>query len=206
MADRRYHHGDLRAALLVQAEASLRACGVDGLSLRELARAVGVSHGAPRRHFKDKAALLEALVLDGFHRLGRALARAAQPHDRDFVSMLKGVALAYVRFATDNPALVELMSSSRYLAEAADALVSAREACFAPVRSLVETGQATGELTPGEVRRTGILIFATLHGLATLANNKMIDPLDDQLISDAVHSLLTGLAPSPAILSPTGQP
>ena len=82
MTDRRYHHGDLRAALLAQAETTLRASGVDGLSLRELARAVGVSHGAPRRHFEDKSTLLEALVTEGFHRLGCALAAAAElPHD-----------------------------------------------------------------------------------------------------------------------------
>jgi AcrR family transcriptional regulator len=196
MADSRYHHGDLRAALIAQAEATLRVSGVGGLSLRELARAVGVSHGAPRRHFEDKAALLEALVADGFQRLGCTLAAAAEPDDREFVATLKDVAIAYVRFAADNPALVDLMSGSRYLADASDALVRARELSFAPVRRLVETGQSTGELAPGDLRRIGTLMFATLHGLATLANNKMIDPLDDQLIADAVNSMLTGLAPS----------
>jgi AcrR family transcriptional regulator len=196
MADSRYHHGDLRAALIAQAEATLRVSGVGGLSLRELARAVGVSHGAPRRHFEDKAALLEALVADGFQRLGCTLAAAAEPDDREFVATLKDVAIAYVRFAADNPALVDLMSGSRYLADASDELVRARELSFAPVRRLVETGQSTGELAPGDVRRIGTLMFATLHGLATLANNKMIDPLDDQLIADAVNSMLTGLAPS----------
>jgi AcrR family transcriptional regulator len=199
MAERRYHHGDLRAALLAQAEATLQVSGADGLSLRELARAVGVSHGAPRRHFEDKAALLEALVAEGFHRLGWALAAAAEPDGREFKAVLKDVAVAYVRFAADNPALVDLMSGSRYLANASDALVRAREVSTAPVRRLVETGQATGELAAGDVRRIGTLMFATLHGLATLANNKMIDPLDDELISDAVDSLLTGLAPSPAL-------
>jgi AcrR family transcriptional regulator len=195
MTDRRYHHGDLRAALLAQAETTLRASGVDGLSLRELARAVGVSHGAPRRHFEDKSMLLEALVTEGFHRLGCALAAAAEPDDRKFDVVLKDVAVAYVRFAADNPALVDLMSGSRYLADASEALVRARDASFAPVRRLVESGQTTGELAPGDVRRIGTLMFATLHGLATMANNRMIDPLDDDLISDAVNSLLSGLAP-----------
>lgn len=201
VSDRRYHHGNLRAALLAEAEATLRVSGVDALSLRELARAVGVSHGAPRRHFKDKAALLEALVAEGFYRLGCALARAAEPEQRGFVSALNSVALAYVGFATENAVLVDLMSASRYLAEGPDALVRARELCFVPVRRLVEIGQSTGDLAPGDVRRIGTLIFATLHGLATMANNKMIDPLDEQLISDMVHSLLTGLAPSPAAVA-----
>ena len=96
------------------------------------------------------------------------------------------------------------MSGSRYLADASEALVSARDASFAPVRRLVETGQSTGELASGEVRRIDTLMFATLHGIATMANNKMIDPLDDELISDAVNSLLSGLAPSPVGSPPSG--
>ncbi|MET7772719.1 TetR/AcrR family transcriptional regulator [Nocardia sp. NPDC005366] len=196
MPERRYHHGNLRAALLAQAEATLRVSGVDGLSLRELARDVGVSYGSPRRHFEDKAALLDALVEAGFQRLGAELARAAEPDGRDFADMLTAVAVSYIGFATASPALVDLMSRSRYLAQAPEALVRAREASFAPVRGLVERGQASGELAPGEVRRIGTLIFATLHGLATLANNGMIDPLDDHVISDSIHSLLTGIAGS----------
>ena len=199
MVDRRYHHGDLRAALLAQAEETLRASGVDGLSLRELARAVGVSHGAPRRHFEDKAALLEALVDEGFHRLGATLDAAAESDGRGFGAILNDVAVAYVRFATDNPALVDLMSGSRYLASAPAPLVSARAASFAPVRRLVEMGQSSGELATGDVRRIETLLFATLHGIATMANNKMIDAFDDQLIFDAVAVLLRGLAPSPVL-------
>ncbi|TMS51992.1 TetR/AcrR family transcriptional regulator [Mycobacterium sp. DBP42] len=192
MSTGRYHHGDLRAALLAQAGQTLRVSGVDGLSLRELARAVGVSHGAPRRHFDDKAALLEALVADGFHRLHRALEDAVQP-GHSVGAGLEKIATTYIRFATDNPALLELMASSRYLAEAPDALTEARDAAFAPVRTLVERGQGAGELAAGDVRRVGTLIFATVHGLATMATNRMIDPLDHDLIVDAVNSLLTGL-------------
>jgi AcrR family transcriptional regulator len=62
MAQRPYHHGNLRAALLAQAEQTLREQGLEGLSLRELARQIGVSHGAPRRHFADRQALLLSLI------------------------------------------------------------------------------------------------------------------------------------------------
>ncbi|MET8649734.1 TetR/AcrR family transcriptional regulator [Nocardia aurea] len=194
MSERRYHHGNLRAALLAQAETTLRTSGVDGLSLRELAREVGVSYGSPRRHFEDKAALLDALVEVGLQRLGAELAEAVEPDGRDFAEVLTAVAISYIRFATDSPAMVDLMSRSRYLSQAPAALVEAREASFAPVRDLVERGQAGGELVSGDVRRVGTLIFATLHGLATLANNGMIDPLDDRLIADAIQSLLAGIA------------
>lgn len=194
MSERRYHHGNLRAALLTQAETTLRTSGVDGLSLRELAREVGVSYGSPRRHFEDKAALLDALVEVGLQRLGAELAKAVEPGGRDFAEVLTAVAIGYIRFATESPAMVDLMSRSRYLSQAPAALVEARDASFAPVRDLVERGQASGELVPGDVRRVGTLIFATLHGLATLANNGMIDPLDDRLIADAIQSLLAGIS------------
>ena len=69
------------------------------------------------------------------------------------------------------------------------------EAAFAPVAQLVELGQSTGELAAGDFHRIGTVLFATLHGTATLANNKMIDPLEDELIVYAIDSLLNGLAP-----------
>ncbi|NVN11818.1 helix-turn-helix domain-containing protein, partial [Nguyenibacter vanlangensis] len=67
-----YHHGDLRAALI---EAGLRLLAdraVDALSLREIARAVGVSATAVYRHFPDKDALLRTLAGEGLNRLARA--------------------------------------------------------------------------------------------------------------------------------------
>ncbi|MEW2235322.1 helix-turn-helix domain-containing protein, partial [Streptomyces sp. NPDC024062] len=65
---RPYHHGNLRTDLLDAAERSLRAHGAEQLSLRDLARDVGVSHAAPRRHFADRRALLDALAESGFTR------------------------------------------------------------------------------------------------------------------------------------------
>jgi len=69
MTDRPYHHGHLRDALLAEAERTLREQGVEQLSLRDLARQAGVSHAAPRRHFADRQALLDALAGAGFARL-----------------------------------------------------------------------------------------------------------------------------------------
>lgn len=195
MAERRYHHGDLRSALLTQAEKTLQSAGVDALSLRELAREVGVSHGAPRRHFDDKLALLDALAAEGFRRLGVTLTEAAEPDDRDFVATLRDVAVTYVRFATTNPALVDLMSANRYLADASSELRRAREAAFSAVEQLVSFGQSTGQLGNDGLAPVGTILFATLHGIAVLANNKMIDPLEEKFVRDAVNTLLNGLAP-----------
>src|ERR1700709_1822981 len=97
-SDRPYHHGNLRTALLAAAERTVRERGAQALSLRELARDVGVSHGAPRRHFPDRQALLDALAEDGFARLGRELRTAVDAAGDDFEDRLRATARAYVEF------------------------------------------------------------------------------------------------------------
>src|SRR3989454_12819781 len=113
MSTRAYHHGNLRTALLEQAERSVREHGVERLSLRELARKTGVSHGAPRRHFPDRQALLDALAETGFARLGAELRSAADGAGEDFQARLGATAAAYVRFATRDAALLELMFAGK---------------------------------------------------------------------------------------------
>src|SRR5258708_35477325 len=99
MAERPYHHGNLRTALLAAAEVTVRERGVQELSLRELARDVGVSHGAPRRHFPDRQALLDALAESGFVRLGTELRAAFEAAGADCEGRLRAGADACVRFA-----------------------------------------------------------------------------------------------------------
>src|ERR1700726_1051447 len=96
MTERPYHHGNLRAALLAQAERTVRERGVQDLSLRELAREVGVSHAAPRRHSPDRQAWLDALAEAGFERLGADLRRAVNGAGEDFQARLSATATAYV--------------------------------------------------------------------------------------------------------------
>src|SRR5215212_466981 len=103
VSTRPYHHGNLRSALLEAAERTLARGGE--LSLRELAREVGVSHAAPRRHFAGKQALLDALAADGFDRLGAEMRAAIGGAGPDLRARLRAVAHTYVRFATQHAAL-----------------------------------------------------------------------------------------------------
>jgi AcrR family transcriptional regulator len=119
MADRPYHHGNLRAALLGEAERTLREQGIDALSLRDLARQAGVSHAAPRRHFADRQALLDALAASGFVRLGDEVRAAIDAAGEDYQARLRAVATAYVRFATRDAALLELMFAAKNAGPAA---------------------------------------------------------------------------------------
>src|SRR5205823_7387627 len=129
-AVRPYHHGNLRAELLARAIEVVSERGTDALSLRELARDVGVSHAAPRRHFADRQALLDALAQEGFDRLGADLRAAVEGAAPAFDARLTALARAYVGFATRHAALVDLMFASKQRA-GCGALYEAAERAFA---------------------------------------------------------------------------
>jgi AcrR family transcriptional regulator len=189
---RAYHHGNLREALLEAAERSL---GQGELSLRELARDVGVSHAAPRRHFPDKQALLDALAEDGFERLGVELDTAMGGAGDTLGERLGAFARAYVRFATEHSALLELMFAGKHRAER---LHEAADRAFAAPLALYAAGQASGEIVAGDPERVGIVALATLQGLASLANNNMLGDAElDDVVDEAVERLVLGLRPRP---------
>jgi AcrR family transcriptional regulator len=192
VAERPYHHGNLRTALLAQAERTLRERGAQALSLRELAREVGVSHGAPRRHFPDRQALLDALAHDGFARLGDELRGAVDGAGEDFRARLQATAAAYVRFATRDAALLELMFAGKH-GEQAGALNDAAERAFAVLLELIEQGQVEGALERGEPERVGLVLFATVQGIAALVTGGMVDAEQlDELVADAIAHFLRG--------------
>jgi AcrR family transcriptional regulator len=194
-AARSYHHGNLRSALLDCAERTLSRRGASELSLRELAREVGVSHAAPRRHFADKQALLDALAEDGFERLGRELDGAMAAAGDSLRERLGAFARAYVRFATAHGALLELMFAGKHR-PGADRLRAAADVAFAAPLALFAAAQESGEIVAGDPERVGVVALATLQGLAALANNGMLGDADvDELVEDAVDRLVLGLKP-----------
>jgi AcrR family transcriptional regulator len=192
VSERPYHHGNLRTALLAQAERTVRERGAQDLSLRELAREVGVSHGAPRRHFPDRQALLDALAEAGFARLGAELRVAVDGAGGDFQARLAATAAAYVRFATRDAALLELMFAGKHR-EQAGALHEAADRAFSVIFELIEQGQAEGALEPGQPERVALVLFATIQGIAALVTGGMIDAERlDELLADAIAHFLRG--------------
>jgi len=102
-----YHHGNLRESLLMAAESVLATHGVQGTTLRDVAKTAGVSHAAPYHHFASLNDLLAAVAERGFMTLGDAMARAtAQADTRE---RLLHIATAYVSCARAQPARFRLM-------------------------------------------------------------------------------------------------
>jgi AcrR family transcriptional regulator len=190
---RRYHHGDLRAALLDAAEQGVRAHGAAQLSLRDLAREVGVSHAAPRRHFADRQELLDALAEAGFTRLGESIRRAVDDAGEGFAARTRGAVSAFAHFAIENPALLELMNSTKR--ERASSAARAAEAAFEPIVELIREGQAQNVLEAGAPEELGLILYATVNGITMLVNTNMV-PVGrlDELTDIAVGQFLRGAA------------
>ncbi|QYX75168.1 TetR/AcrR family transcriptional regulator [Streptomyces akebiae] len=192
---RPYHHGDLRSALLASAERTLREKGVAALSLRELARDIGVSHAAPGRHFKDKQALLNALALAGYERLTRALTAVddpALPLEPRLVALARG----YLGFATENAELLELMFARKHDPDASEEMAAAVDRTVGALERIIADAQKRGEIIEGDPADLTLAVGATLQGTATFAAN---DRLDARTALDGVprlvHLMLHGLKP-----------
>lgn len=194
--DRAYHHGHLRPALIAAAERTVREQGVDQLSLRELAREVGVSHAAPRRHFPDRQALLDAVAIAGFARLDAQLRAALDSAGDEFGPRLTATVTSYIRFATDDAALLELMFTSKHR-PGADHVLDAATPAFGLMSELIVQGQQAGQLAAGDPEKVGILLFATMQGIAALVNGGMVSTgLLDGLVDEAVANFLRGARPA----------
>ncbi|MGW4755070.1 TetR/AcrR family transcriptional regulator [Streptomyces chartreusis] len=197
MTSRPYHHGDLPTALLTRAEQALRERGPGALSLRELARDIGVSPAAPSRHFKTKQALLDALALTGFERLAEAITTSQQNLDgTSFGDRLDAAARAYVGFAVDNAALLDLMFSVKHSPQASHELGASAHRWSEQLLGLIGDGQRSGEVREGQLERVALPIFAALHGYAGLAVSGMLPPeVSEHGLDDVIASILRECRP-----------
>ena len=191
-----YHHGNLREALLERAERALETGGVANVTLRELSRELGVSHASPRRHFADKQALLDALAVRGFERLGVVTTRAAKARAEDFSARLTRLARAYVSFALRHPSLFALMFEAKHRADAPPELLAASEQTFAPPLAVFAQGQAAGEIVAGDPANLSLGAMAAVHGLLSISTDGRFKGIPlDRLVGEMIERIVWGLRP-----------
>jgi AcrR family transcriptional regulator len=193
-----YHHGDLRRTLLEVAFAHVERSGPDSLSLREVARAAGVSHAAPYRHFADLDALLAAMAEEAFSLLHQALVEATQS-EADPLDRFRAQGEAFINFACEHPAHYRVMFSRHVPpVRAHPALEQAGQAAFGDLLSAIVDCQKARQLRRGDPERMAVAAWAMVHGMALLLIDRRIDrdlstDARSKLIRDTVEVVVTGL-------------
>ena len=175
-----YHHGALRETLLAEAMRDLESEGLEGVSLRRLAEAAGVSKTAPYRHFADKRDLLVAIAADGFRLLAEKLesvAPAAPGGGASSVgSGIRSLFRAYMDFARARPALYKLMISRLGYELHSEACRLNSERALGCLIRAVQAAQAAGWKSGKETMALVLSLWASVHGWATLLIDGLLPP------------------------------
>lgn len=197
---RAYHHGNLRAELLDAAIRELDKVPAEQLSLRALARSVGVSQTAPYRHFDDKDALLAAMATQSYRQLLNELREARDGAGAHAASQLRAVARAYVDYAAGHDSLFKLMFGP--LVQPADDHDELREISRDTrtlLQNILQHGMNSGEFRQQDVAYLANAAWAGIHGVATLridAASLFRRHIDLQLqIEVAVNTFIAGISP-----------
>lgn len=164
---RKYHHGDLKPALIEAGLAELEEKGLARLSLRSIAARVGVSHTAPKNHFDGLRGLLTAIAAEGFRRHTTAM-RAGVEDEPPGTSRLTAACNGYVRFALDNPALFKLMFSGTLCDIEDPDLKDAALGSYMVLRGVAHGLDWDKAREPGAPWRTEWMLWSMVHGYATL--------------------------------------
>jgi AcrR family transcriptional regulator len=165
-----YHHGNLRRALLDEALTIIADKGVEGLSLREVATRVGVSHAAPHHHFVHKEDLIHALAHEGMARMDERMAAAAGAAGEDPLQRLVAIGVAYVAFAAEHPDYYAAFTAPEMAALPEDAPQPEEQGgdIWGRLITAVIECQKAGRLPAGDPTIVGVSLWSLVHGLAEL--------------------------------------
>ena len=176
-ARRDYHHGNLKNVLIDAAISQIATHGARDLSLRELARSIGVSHASTYRHFPNKESVLATIAEQGFEELTRAMEAAARPHAGDPLDMLQATGVAYVDFGVSYPHHLQIMFGDAITHhEDYPTLVEASKKAYEVLVSVVRVGQQAGRISAQDERLVALTAWAQVHGLAMLIASGRIRP------------------------------
>ncbi|MEO5800526.1 MAG: TetR/AcrR family transcriptional regulator [Gemmatimonadales bacterium] len=179
---RTYHHGKLKVAVIAAARDRLRTSADGEISLREVARGIGVSANAPYRHFPGKDGLTVALAAEGYRELTAIAERALLQRG----SAVAALAAEYSRFWQEEPRLLGLVGSENFAGRDPESeVVLARDEWFAALVAIVE--EEAGRLPAAEAYRRAAAIWALLQGVAQLRGFGGRGLLSESLLPDAAE-------------------
>jgi AcrR family transcriptional regulator len=175
MPTKKYHHGDLKNALIEAGIEILSKEGVPGLSLRKVAQKADVSHAAPYAHFADKQALIAAISTEGHKKIHAKITQVMEQHPNDPLRQLVETAWAYVEFGLAEPDHFRITFSGVIEKERDyPALVEITGKNFNLVRQLVTRCQEAGILEPGEPDLVAVGVWGLVHGFVSLLQEDQV--------------------------------
>ncbi len=192
----RYHHGNLRAALIECGLELIQRKGIHALTLREIGKQLGVSRSAAYRHFKDKATLLSAISEAGFLEFGNLMEAARTEAGDDFAAQMDAMALAYARFADEHRAQFEVMFAG--VLEPGGAAEAGGGRNLRILEETIREAQRKGEVRQGEPALLARVVWALVHGASMLRMEG--DGAEPPFIRFSTEALRSGLSnrPTPA--------
>jgi len=200
MADGRYHHGDLRRALIEAAVGLLGRDGLDGVSMRAAAREAGVSNAAPYRHFRDRDELMSAVAASGHERLWAEIQEAMAEVGDDALLRLRAQGVQFVRFARADPAMFLVMHHAPWMAVGVSPEMDRYlERVQGVTEGEAEAGQAQGTMSSSDVQAQVLACRALVYGLARMYVDGHAEVMglgaDDALVEQVIDVIGVGLIP-----------
>jgi len=163
----RYHHGDLREALIAASCALVAERGADNFLLSDACRLAGVSTAAPYKHFKDRDEILEEVAARGFDALGERSIAAVVAEGEGTLAGIIAMGEAYVQFAIDEQHLFRLMFGQRQAVKTSETVQADGKRCFSGVIDQVGRYCEANDV-PGDPREIAIRLWTFVHGAASL--------------------------------------
>ncbi|PLW82229.1 TetR/AcrR family transcriptional regulator [Kineobactrum sediminis] len=196
--NKRYHHGDLRNALIIAAATLIEERGSEDFAMIDAARRAGVSSAAPYRHFKDKTALLEAVLEFAFFTLGLEAEACAAKEEQGSVDAIIAIGKGYIRFVTGHPQFYSLMWGDSSLRQVAKPDHNASSSGFYVLEDTVRAWCLKIGRSDEDALALSIKLWAMAHGLSGIAMHGHIDrflPGADvyALLESTTHTFLEGV-------------
>ena len=175
MPEKTYHHGDLKNALIEAGIKTLAEDGINGFSLRKVARLAGVTHSAPYAHFADKQALIAAISIDGYKKIHERIERVNTTYPDDPQRQLVETAWEYVQFGFTEPDHFKVTFSGTVEKEREyPELVEIAAKTFEEFRQLIIRCQKSGLIGSGEPDLVAVSLWGLVHGFVNLIQNGMV--------------------------------
>lgn len=193
----RYHHGDLRAALIEAATQIIAQTRVEDFSVADAARAAGVSTGAPYRHFADRDDLLDHVAAAGFERLHALSQRVMDQLPEASIDRIVAGGCAYVAFSASNPGLFHLMWSATRPHRGTGVAAQTGARCYAQFIDSLSAVMAANGLGHLDAKAFGTPLWAMVHGFASLliGNAHEIEPSlarVEEMVETAIRAYFVG--------------